>query len=555
MLDTAPAQQDALAQFDQDVLATTTRRSEDAKTRTLQNMCRQWGLDLLPLTRAKMRIVGASLKAGGYRSASQYLYLAKKLHERDDHAFGPDLHQALAEARRSCERGMGPSHRMEGLPLDRLGHLPREETLLVPGGPWAPRRALVAGTWWLTREVELASAPARMVTFRRASDGRLAATWQLPASKTDIRAFGLERTHGCCCGRGKLSEVCPAHALWVQRARLRARFPDRHDESGIPDAELPLFPASDGRACDKAQVVATVRAAAGLLGLPAQSAEGLPLWGGHSLRVGGAQSLARLGLDTWAIQLLGRWGSDAVLGYIRAAPLAGSDDWAAQASTGVPTGSSSSSSSPSLSLDLESLLTRLVKELPQQPRGSAASVSIQAQIDSLAASVQSSVAALEGRVGTLTTEWEQLRNSLAAEILRLQRSPGAATGPQGAEGTSVPPLSLDVRERAAVAAAELDALVQNRDSHLVHAVAVSDGTDDALWGFARCGWQFSCATNASRVQCLPALYKELCEKCFPSLRGIRKQRLGQRGLLARASSGEVRPAGEATCEEEHPRRT
>ena len=32
------------------------------------------------------------------------------------------------------------------------------------------------------------------------------------------------------------------------------------------------------------------------------------------MRVGGAQSLASEGLGTWAIQLLRRWGSDAVFG-------------------------------------------------------------------------------------------------------------------------------------------------------------------------------------------------------------------------------------------------
>ena len=38
---------------------------------------------------------------------------------------------------------------------------------------------------------------------------------------------------------------------------------------------------------------------------------------GHSLRVTGAQGLARLGLDLWAIQLFGRWDTEAVQGYVR----------------------------------------------------------------------------------------------------------------------------------------------------------------------------------------------------------------------------------------------
>ena len=66
------------------------------------------------------------------------------------------------------------------------------------------------------------------------------------------------------------------------------------------------------------------------LGYPRRSSEGHTLWTGHSMRVGGAQSLACEGLDTWAIQLLRRWGSEAVLGYIRTAPLAQSARRASQ---------------------------------------------------------------------------------------------------------------------------------------------------------------------------------------------------------------------------------
>ena len=61
----------------------------------------------------------------------------------------------------------------------------------------------------------------------------------------------------------------------------------------------------------------TIVKAAQLLEAPTITADGSEIVSGHSLRVSGAQGLARLGLDTWAIQLLGRWGSDRVRGYIR----------------------------------------------------------------------------------------------------------------------------------------------------------------------------------------------------------------------------------------------
>ena len=55
---------------------------------------------------------------------------------------------------------------------------------------------------------------------------------------------------------------------------------------------------------------------------PRRSLEGLTLWTEHVLRVGGAQSLAIAGWDTWTIQLVGRWSTEAVLGYVRLALLA-----------------------------------------------------------------------------------------------------------------------------------------------------------------------------------------------------------------------------------------
>ena len=48
----------------------------------------------------------------------------------------------------------------------------------------------------------------------------------------------------------------------------------------------------------------------------------------------GAQGLTRAGLDLWQVQLLGRWGSDAVRGYVSGAALGRSDTWARRAAGG-----------------------------------------------------------------------------------------------------------------------------------------------------------------------------------------------------------------------------
>ena len=41
-------------------------------------------------------------------------------------------------------------------------------------------------------------------------------------------------------------------------------------------------------------------------------------YSGHSYRIGGATDAANSGLSDWEIKLMGRWSSDAYLGYIRA---------------------------------------------------------------------------------------------------------------------------------------------------------------------------------------------------------------------------------------------
>ena len=69
---------------------------------------------------------------------------------------------------------------------------------------------------------------------------------------------------------------------------------------------LPLFPHVLGQIVDKNAVVSTIEAVAMKLNLPLTSDLGQRLYGGHSLRVGGAQHLAAVGVPLLTIQLLAR---------------------------------------------------------------------------------------------------------------------------------------------------------------------------------------------------------------------------------------------------------
>ena len=107
---------------------------------------------------------------------------------------------------------------------------------------------------------------------------------------------------------------------------LEERFPScfankaRGDPSTPPvctDELLPLFPTTDGQVCGKAEVSETIIQAAKFLEIPLESPDHSERVSGHSLWSTGAQGLARAGLELWAIQLIGRWGSDAVKSYVR----------------------------------------------------------------------------------------------------------------------------------------------------------------------------------------------------------------------------------------------
>ena len=291
----------------------------------------KWGLTPYPPTKEKLCALAAALKAGSYASARQYLYHYRLQCVRLSHPFGATLDRYLADLVRSCERGAGAPVKALPLPLMRLHELdPTSDDPWVPGGPVGPACAMIAGAWFLTREVELSTTRAALVSLERGSDGQQAVRWFLPASKTDTEARGVSRAHGCACGVAGRFSSCPYHAVEEQLRRLKRLFPARWN-GDVPHRDLPLFPDVNGKVVTKDAMTATIVEAAKRLEIALATPDGSERVSGHSLRASGAQGLARLGVDTWAIQLLGRWGSSAVLGYIREAPLERSSLWARRA--------------------------------------------------------------------------------------------------------------------------------------------------------------------------------------------------------------------------------
>ena len=100
----------------------------------------------------------------------------------------------------------------------------------------------------------------------------------------------------------------------------------------------------------KEKAVATILWAAQVLGVPEASPDGSERISGHTLRVTGAQGLAVSGWNLWAVQLMGRWGSETIRGYLREAPLA-----------------ALLTASPALSVDIDEIVTEVVRRLRARP--------------------------------------------------------------------------------------------------------------------------------------------------------------------------------------------
>ena len=116
--------------------------------------------------------------------------------------------------------------------------------------------------------------------------------------------------------------ACVYHAAAAHLARI-----DRDFGAGdLTLSQRPLFPNALGQTPSKAAVVLGIEGLANAIGVGTLDDFGEKRFGGHSMRVSGAQWLAAIGLAVPLIRSLARWESDTVLRYIRDAHLSGLTD-------------------------------------------------------------------------------------------------------------------------------------------------------------------------------------------------------------------------------------
>ena len=201
-------------------------------------------------------------------------------------------------------RGLAGPSRSDAFDFDQVVNgLTNHPGKLCDDGPLHPRAMIVCATYFMLRELEASAVDMEDITL---SDNEVTLT--LPVSKADWQAKGCRRSWRCLCDKGLL---CPYHILKCHLQLLRG--------SGVRTG--PLFPNSEGDYCSKQGVVNTIRTAVELTG--GCNADGNGRWtiSGHTFRITGARMLSSVGLDPITVQLLGRWGSSAVLSYLAEAPL------------------------------------------------------------------------------------------------------------------------------------------------------------------------------------------------------------------------------------------
>ena len=306
----------ALEQLDNDILSHSSRPANDSRLRTFLAICSAWEVEAFPLSPVCIRCVGASFKAGCYRSAGIYFQTAMGYQLRSmGLPVSPFIRSVIKDVVRSVRRGLGPSSLKAGFDVAVLGRLVDTDD----DHPFQLDRLahvtdlMIICSWFMLRELEISFARDSHLTLHGEEVQLL-----VPVHKTNTMGSLTVRSLRCACGVQD-HPLCPWHAAERHLIRVSSH-PHRRT-----DGYLPLFPQADGSTATKYMLVKSIRQTLEACGVETtitdDSGRLVERFSGHCLRVSGAQFLAAAGVQVALIQLLGRWSSSAVERYIQHAPL------------------------------------------------------------------------------------------------------------------------------------------------------------------------------------------------------------------------------------------
>ena len=343
---------EAKLQYEDDKYAASARATRDSLAKTwLEYHAKAHRLDpgvvgahAFPITVQSLKSIACLMKLDGYRSFNNYSSWAKGYHIELGHDWTQQLAHELTQAGRSLGRGLGPSRQSAAFDLERLSLSPGSASL-KPGSPLFPMQAILLGSLWVLREIELAWAKWGDIRI----DSRTKVVhWTLTASKTDPAAKSCTRKWGCLCAELS-SHLCPYHVMYEYRDCLARRF--KLSADALSDS-LPVFPDFEGNVILKAGMVSAIEDTLLNIGEASRDPSGRRRFGGHSCRVAGSRFWASHGMEIYKLQIFARWGSDIIMRYVADSPLS---------QVRLQSASSSSSSSTADQRHMAELSTKVAK--------------------------------------------------------------------------------------------------------------------------------------------------------------------------------------------------
>ena len=221
---------------------------------------------------------------------------------RQEHIAGPsrqvppEVLLRMSQLERAVELGRGPTKLKDSCVVEEVARVDtNDHTESFPGPhPWA--RALshrmnmvVVCCWWMLRGIEAATVRLDQA-WAEITHSRRTAFITLPCTKTDIVGLCVTRSHPCCCH--VTPKLCPFHAL--------QRHLDWGSTVNISNITRP------SRSSGQSSRTGATMQRPGPGGMPMER------FCEHVCRVSGAQMLTRRGFPLDTVQLIGRWGSDAI---------------------------------------------------------------------------------------------------------------------------------------------------------------------------------------------------------------------------------------------------
>jgi hypothetical protein len=176
--------------------ANSSRAAKSSKRKTIMDIMTA-AKESYPLTAFSIKLIAATLKEAGYKSAYTYLIEAKSYHLEQGHEWTHSLDRWFKLSINAAKRGMGPRKKAREVPESDWANFSlltdhRDRSTKVR----LPMHLFATGVRWMLREIEVAALTCNDVKLDSTSR-MVTLTWT--ESKTDTAARGISRTMQCIC--------------------------------------------------------------------------------------------------------------------------------------------------------------------------------------------------------------------------------------------------------------------------------------------------------------------------------------------------------------------